>query len=271
MSSAGSELLFCCKIAHALYRKDAQSHTENSLHHHLFLVAQLKVEISSECTSTPSAQQQQREESEKMAAEVLLFQKEKLMSLKCTIVKLEESLREHRQKITSLTQLMEMQALQLAELRKSNKQAQTNITISDLTCEQISALELAKSTGISCPPIFHTINHFSERMAYYKHDTMWVSAPFYTHTAGYKICHSMSPIAVDNEKENWICVKMNVHLMSGEFDDNLLRPFQGAIITVTATSRPKSQCNKSVHLELAGRDTADARSKQVKSRRDYVI
>ena len=77
------------------------------------------------------------------------------------------------------------------------------------------------------------------------------------------MCHSISPSALAGGRDDIVSFQMNVHLMTGEFDDQLQWPFPGAIITVMATCRHSSFCNKSVHFELIGEDTIHARSKHI--------
>ena len=259
--SCSFESVGCC-TENALCRKDIQKHSDNSLHHHLFLVAQSNSRISSECSSALDSLQYQWRECERKTDELVPLQKQKLASLNSAIEMLEHDLQELQLKTRLLKQNVKKQAQHLLELRKNNELGQTNTTICDMTTEQICALKPPKPNGISCPPVLFTVNRFSKRMAY-RHDIMWLSSPFYTHIGGYKMCVSMRPITIADRKADSIAFIMNIHLLSGEFDDHLIWPFQGAVITVSATSRHNVHCNKSVHLELSGEYTILARSKQV--------
>ena len=249
-----------CSTEEFLIRRNIHSHSENNVHHHLFLVAQSNLNLSNECNAALTNLEFKWRNNDKQADESIPLQKEKLACLKSNITTLEDSLQEKQQNIEQLKQEIAKQTECLVELRKSNEQARSNTTACDLTFEQVQTLKAPKAKGISCPPVLFTINCFHKRMA---NKYTWQSCPFYTHSGGYKMCLSMNPIANASEKDDTLSFKINVHMMMGEFDDHLQWPFAGAVITISVTSRHSSQCNRSIHLELDGERTLYVRSKQI--------
>ena len=251
-----------CSAEKLILRRKTQSHSDNHLHHHLLLIAHSNVRISTECSSVLITLQSKWETSDKQTGESIPFQKEKLTSLKSMIASLKHCLHMVQQNIGLLKQEMTKEAIYLTEFKRNHEQAKSNITVCDVTVAQIQKLRTPIAKGISCPPLLFTINRFSERLAN-ECKYMWLSPPFYTHCGGYKMCLSMSPSTVAGKRDDTVSFQMNVHFMTGEFDDHLQWPFPGAIITLMATCRHSSFCNKSIHLELDGEDTTHARSKHI--------
>ena len=249
-----------CSTEDSLVRRNVHSHSENNVHHHLFLVAQTNLKISTECSAALAKLELKWRNNDKQAEESVPLQKDKLAHLKSNIAILEDSLREKQENIEQLKQEIAKQVECLVELRKNNEQAKSNTTACDLTLEQVQTLKTPKTKGISCPPVLFTINCFHERMTNrYK----WLSSPFYTHPGGYKMCLSMNPISTASEKDDKLSFKISVHMMMGEFDDHLQWPFAGAVVTISVTSRHSNHCNRSINLELDGERTVHVRSKQI--------
>ena len=70
-----------------------------------------------------------------------------------------------------------------------------------------------------------TMTNFEE----YKRDNdIWFSPHFYTHPNGYKMCLSVVANGFDRGKGTHVSVL--VHMMQGEFDDDLKWPFRGKFI-----------------------------------------
>ena len=74
-----------------------------------------------------------------------------------------------------------------------------------------------------CPPVF-TMDKFKQRK---RDNEVWYSAPFYTHHKGYKMCVGI--YANSYGERNGAYTSVSVHLMEGEFDDELKWPFRGQI------------------------------------------
>ena len=49
-------------------------------------------------------------------------------------------------------------------------------------------------------------------------------------------------------------ISVCVHFLAGEFDEHLTWLFPGAIFTITVINQRAYECNKSVNLELVGKD-----------------
>ena len=74
-----------------------------------------------------------------------------------------------------------------------------------------------------CPPVF-TMDKFKQRK---RDNEVWYSPPFYTHHKGYKMCVGIYANSYGEHKGEYTSV--SVHLMKGEFDDELKWPFRGQI------------------------------------------
>ena len=62
-------------------------------------------------------------------------------------------------------------------------------------------------------------------------DTVWVSPPFFTHPCGYKVC--LKVYANGKEEGKGTYVSVYLHIMQGEYDEELMWPFQATLeITV---------------------------------------
>ena len=64
-------------------------------------------------------------------------------------------------------------------------------------------------------------------------------------------------------------ISVSIHFLAGEFDEHLMWPFPGAIFTITAINQRANKSNKSVYLELVGKDTLYIRSKQIDGSLDF--
>ena len=74
-----------------------------------------------------------------------------------------------------------------------------------------------------CPPVF-TMDKFKQRK---RDNEVWYSTPFYTHHKGYKMCVGIQANSYSERKGTYTSV--SIHLMKGEFDDELKWPFRGQI------------------------------------------
>ncbi len=110
----------------------------------------------------------------------------------------------------------------VSRLKKENKELKQEVTrlTQDLqqTCTPI------------CPPVF-TMDKFKQRK---KDNDVWYSPPFYTHHKGYKMCVGIyaNSYTYGERKGTYMYTSIGVHLMKGEFDDQLEWPFRGEIIIV---------------------------------------
>lgn len=89
---------------------------------------------------------------------------------------------------------------------------------------------------------------FSERK---RSGKSWFSRPFYSHLGGYKFCLRVEAGGLDAGKGVYLGVV--VHLMKGEYDDNLKFPFCGDITVQLVNQNKESadHCNKTFNLTKA--------------------
>ena len=86
------------------------------------------------------------------------------------------------------------------------------------------ALRVATNTGQPIGPVEMTMSNFQQHQ---DNDNDWFSPPFYTHPHGYKLCFCVGPNGYGDGELTHLGV--SVHLMFGEFDDQLKWPFRGDI------------------------------------------
>ena len=104
--------------------------------------------------------------------------------------------------------------------------------VSNLDCttqleRRCSAIESRVCTDAIVPPIDFTMTDFNRQK---QNDEVWYSLPFYTHTRGYRMCLRVIANESLSSGVKATHISVDVHLMRGEFDDNLKWPFRGNII-----------------------------------------
>ena len=90
--------------------------------------------------------------------------------------------------------------------------------------KQIGALLTQLTSTLQPPPPVFTMTNFER---YKKEDDKWFSPPFYSHIGGYKMCISVKANGSDVGKGTHVSVYL--HMMAGEYDDNLKWPFYGEV------------------------------------------
>ena len=119
-------------------------------------------------------------------------------------------------------------ATQLATYRQENELLQREIA--QLKVKQNSMEETNRAR---MAPVDIFVPGFST----YAKGQKWYSRPFYSHPSGYKM--QLSVIANDVNAKGEPAVSASVHLMAGEFDDNLQWPFKGCV-NLQVRNHPKS-------------------------------
>ena len=111
---------------------------------------------------------------------------------------------------------------QLTELLK-----RSNLRIQDLEkeVESLKSQQLEIRTHIRLTPIHFFITDFSSKK---RNKKVWNSPPFYTHPHGYKLCIDVDVNGCSEGEGTHISIY--VHLMRGEFDNQLKWPFCGRAI-----------------------------------------
>ena len=240
-----------CDAKQPLLRQAAQKHANNYRSHHLLLIAQRNIKLLKDyrhfCTCLQS-----KSYVNVANKELVKSQRETLASTKHNIKSLKGSLQEIQRKTASLKTELRNQEICSAEIKKKVTIMKSTEATLRYYAAEVQILPVPNAIVISCPPVAFTIDNFGKRMLM---NDMWLSPPFYTHVGGYKMSLSV--------QSNGTFVSVGIHFLLGEFDEHLLWPFPGAIFTITAINQRANKCNKSVHLELVGKDTLYIRSKQI--------
>ena len=100
--------------------------------------------------------------------------------------------------------------LQEKRIEKQEKQMGALLT-------QVQRLE----STLQSPPLVFTMTNFKRHK---KDKAQWFSPPFYSHIGGYKMCIS---VKAKCRKVDYVSVYL--HMMAGEYDDNLKWPFHGEV------------------------------------------
>eukprot|EP00731_Ephydatia_muelleri_P021547 Em0014g138a len=97
--------------------------------------------------------------------------------------------------------------------------------------DALSHLHLGLETAITLKSLLNVVPISFRMDDFYKHrntpDLIWYSPGFYTQRRGYKMCISVNASGHASAKGTHFSVY--VHLMSGEYDDFLVWPFQGSV------------------------------------------
>ena len=104
-------------------------------------------------------------------------------------------------------------------------------TIATLTKENLALQQNVASLSMQQPccydrvvPVMFCINNFKQ---YKQEGRQWYSAPFLSHANGYKLC--IGVIANGSDRVCGTHVSLFIHLMQGEFDDQLTWPLQATV------------------------------------------
>ena len=130
------------------------------------------------------------------------------------------------QQATTLQQQATMQAKTIATLQHQISSLQLEATLVKQLVAHLKPGSLAESPSVVfIPPPTIIMTNFSQHKS--AGDT-WYSPPFYSHIGGYKMCLRVhaNGVGVDTGTH----VSVFVHLMRGEYDNDLLWPFRGWII-----------------------------------------
>ena len=157
-----------CNTEKLILRRKTQSHSDNNLHHHLLLIAQSNIRVSSECTSTLTALQSKWITNDKQTDESIPFQNEKLTSLKSTIAKLKDCLHRVQQNIGLLKQEMTKEAICLTELKANYEQAKRSFLT---LCACAAGVNYTSLSGCSNVELLCSILASTEIASYLYYDS----------------------------------------------------------------------------------------------------
>lgn len=209
-------------------QKEALAHNEDNIHNHLLQIAKRNEAIR---RAALSSSQEVAKSSEKNLAEKL----SKLEGLKKQLASSQQNVRSLEQKIDIAKQQLyttreehHMKGVHYtAQLQAKGKEVLQLLTMSRGIEGVIEKLPVPPIEGYTAIPIVFTIDNFATRK---QNDEIWVSPPFYTHVAGYKMRMEVYPNGDGGGKGTHVSVFL--FMMQGENDNYLPWPFPGAIITI---------------------------------------
>jgi TNF receptor-associated factor 4 len=171
---------------------------------------------------------QELDETKKMHQQSLDEMKKELVDLKLAHHQQREELREGNERVCDV-------------LKAEQKQIEANAEVDDVQKRKITALE-KKCTSLQTaamplpvPPVYIMVTNFNH---YKTNNLLFKSDPFYSHADGYKMTLIVRPNGIGDRKGTH--VSLYLHLLPGEFDDQLRWPFSGKI-TVQAYNRTKER------------------------------
>ena len=125
----------------------------------------------------------------------------------------------------SLNSQLQMVKKQLHSVEVDNEHLKQQVAELERRIKELNkAHEMFAHTGQPLGQVDFTMAHFQQHK---QDDDEWLSPPFYTHPHGYKMCMCVWPNGFSTGKGTHLGV--TIHLMRGEFDDQLKWPFRGDI------------------------------------------
>ena len=161
----------------------------------------------------------------------------------------------------SLSHVMKQTALVMS-LKTEKQQLEQHVTVLEEKIKKLEAAQqVASYTGQPIRPVEFTMTNFNQ----YQDDEHWYSPPFYTHPHGYKMCLHVTPKGWDDGRGTHLGV--TIHMIRGEFDDQLKWPFRGDITFQLMNQEEDDDhvvktlyFNKDADDDVAGRVTGSERS-----------
>ena len=93
---------------------------------------------------------------------------------------------------------------------------------------QLQVSQQGRQPSVISAPVFPPVDFYLLEFSYLKQtNKKWVSKPFYTHPGGYKMCLNVFANGIGKGKNSHVSVFAN--LMKGDFDSELVWPFQGEV------------------------------------------
>lgn len=209
-------------------QKDTLFHDEHNIHNHLLQIAKRneairKAALSSSQEVAKSAQKSVDEKSLKLEG-----LKKQLASSQRNVRSLEQKIDTAKQRLHTIREGHHTKGVHYtAQLQAKGKEVLQLLTMSRGIEGVIEKLPVPPVEGYTAIPIIFTIDNFNSRK---QNDEEWVSPPFYTHVAGYKMRMEVHPNGYGIGKGTHISVFLS--MMQGENDNYLPWPFQGAVITI---------------------------------------
>ena len=160
------------------------------------------------------------------------------------------------------TQLQNVSTDFQRELQKAQQQFKNRVTELEEKIEKLEEVQkVGTRVGQPIGPVELIMTNFQQRKL--KND-VWFSLPFHTHLRGYKLCLSVNASGWGDRDGTHLSV--SVHMMRGEFDDQLKWPFRGDV-TVQLLNQEEDGCHvvkvipfKDHHFNEGNRVTVGERS-----------
>ena len=209
-------------------QKEALVHNEDSVHSHLLQIVKRNEAIRKAALSSS-------QEVVKSVDKSLADKLSKLEGLKKQLANSQRNIRSLEQKIDSAKQQLYVIREEhhtkgvhyTAQLQAKGREVLQLLTTSRGIEGVIGKLPVPPVEGYTAIPVIFTMDSFASRK---QNDEVWISPPFYTHVAGYKIRMEVYPNGYGEGRGTHISVFL--HLMQGENDNYLPWPFPGAVITI---------------------------------------
>lgn len=208
-------------------QKNLLLHNKDNIHNHLLQIAHRNEAIRKAALSSS----QTVDQVEKILADKLSkiqTMKQHLASSQQTVKSLEQKIDDAKKQLHTIREEHHTKGVHYtAELQAKGKEIMQLLTASRGIEAVIEKLPVPPVKGYTAIPVTFTIDNFSARK---QNDEEWISPPFYTHVAGYKMC--LAIYTNGNTESRGTHVSVYLHLMHGENDDYLPWPFPGAVITI---------------------------------------
>ena len=219
-----------------LPRKDMPSHLEENHVQHTTLLAAMNQKFAEDLVEKDEQLSQLHEEMQSQLAALRHEQEGEVAKLQQENSWLKMELAQVREEMSALvhsckqaiTEMRGIQKNQMAELREEDQvlRGQISDLRSALNMEKDVLSEQCYSVQayMGLFPVEFTMKTFEQ---YRSEDGEWQSPPFYSHLQGYKMCLLVNANGHGSVKGTHVSVW--VHLMRGEFDDQLKWPFRGEV------------------------------------------
>ena len=201
-----------CKVR--LPHKDMPAHLNEGIFNHMSLqIASYKQVVEENKQQLVRLEEENKQQVIKLTQDLQVVEENKQQLVR--------SGEEHlllMQQVIKLTQVVEENKHQLVRLEKENKQLKRQVN------EQTHDLKV-QLLGTPICPVEFTMTNFEQHR---KDNECWHSPPFYTQFKGYKMCMRICANGEGRGKNTHVSIF--VHLMQGEFDDQVKWPFQGNVV-----------------------------------------
>ena len=209
-------------------RKDGALHMKDGIHQHLIKVSEKNANVLAECTVLAKSASASYDKMLKTRNSQIVALKQQISKAEKTVSSLENQLLKAQKERKSLSEEQQKSiAKSAAMLRTKNEQVQKLRAFHQAVQAQVEFLPLPPVEYFKIPPVTIVIDKFTERKA---NNEEWLSSPFYTHHAGYKMLLVVYPNG--SKTGHGTHLSMYLHFARGEYDDRLEWPFQGKVTVI---------------------------------------